>query len=270
MKPQHVLVFGGTSEALAICQLLAAYHIDYSLSVATKTGWQAAQAFAPSIAKRTFIGRLGVSAMRERITQLGVDWVIDAGHPYAQELRHTIMVACMPIDCPVVRFERSSAIALCDHPLVRKVSSSEAACAAVTPNQQRVLLTTGSKDLAFYCRQLAGKTLFARVLPSSQVLAECEALGLGLEQIIAIKGPFSEVMNHAIYQSVKPDVVITKESGSRGGFAEKVLPCIALGIACVVIERPSHSLTAHYRAMMSSIEECHALFAHWQAKEQIA
>ncbi len=270
MKPNHVLVFGGTSEALAICQALHQHQIHYTLSVATAAGEQAAISFSKQVATRLILGRMGVSEMRNWIVNYGVDCVIDAAHPYAEVLRQTILVVCVPIECPVIRYERGSQIDQFDHPLVQRAPNLEKACQLVTEKQQKVLLTTGSKDLAQYRQRLSDKQLYVRVLPTSKVLAQCEALGFGLEQIIAMKGPFSQVMNLALYQTLAPDVVITKESGDAGGFSEKVQPCIALGITCIVIARPSNGLANNYTALISSIEECRALFAHWQQTEQRA
>jgi len=76
------------------------------------------------------------------------------------------------------------------------------------------------------------------VLPTSTVLAECEALGFGVEQIIAMKGPFDAELNRALYRACRCDLVITKESGAEGGYQEKVRPCLELGIPCIVIRRP--------------------------------
>ena len=71
-----------------------------------------------------------------------------------------------------------------------------------------------------------------------EVLAECEALGFGVEQIIAMKGPFDAELNRALYRACRCDLVITKESGAEGGYQEKVRPCLELGIPCIVIRRP--------------------------------
>ena len=103
---------------------------------------------------------------------------------------------------------------------------------------QRILLTTGSKQLADYIARLPGKTVLARVLPTQEVLAQCESYGMTIDQIFALKGPFSAEFNEAFYRYCGTDVVITKESGTQGGFSEKIAPCLALGIPCIVVVRP--------------------------------
>lgn len=266
MKPDHVLVFGGTSDALMLCEALAARDIHFTLSVATEEGKHSAKQFESNV----ILGRMDCSAMHRFIQQNQVDYVIDAAHPYAQLLRKTIIEACDGTPCPVMRYERPShvhfadAVSPLDSPLVIKASNVMDACKKITDRQKRVLLTTGSKDLATFKRMLRDKTLFARVLPVAEVISDCNALGLGIENIIAMKGPFSRAMNCALYEMIQPDVVITKESGSIGGFGEKVEPCIELGIPCVVIERPKATSVNQYSSYQTNLSDCVALFDSWQ------
>lgn len=277
MKPNHVLVFGGTSDALMLCEALATRGIHFTLSVATEEGKHSAKQFESNI----ILGRMDSSAMREFIQRNHVDYVIDAAHPYAQVLRLTIVVACEGIQCPVMRYERPSyepqvthstlesatnekSQSIHDSPLVIKATNVMDACRKITDSQQRILLTTGSKDLETFKRMLRDKVLFARVLPVAEVISECNALGLGIENIIAMKGPFTRNMNRALYEMLQPDVVITKESGSVGGFGEKVEPCIELGIPCIVIERPKTTSINQYVSYQTNLSGCEELFDSWQ------
>ncbi|MDW6094756.1 precorrin-6A reductase [Vibrio rhizosphaerae] len=263
MSPAHVLVFGGTSDAVTLCRMLEQARIRYTLSVATPTGLAAVQSLTAPVIQ----GRLDADTMRRWICEHQVDCVIDAAHPYAQQLRETIVAASLKTGCPVIRYERPMPVEFGTHPLLIKVNSIADACDQITPTQQKVLLTTGSKDLARFCQQLSDKTVYARVLPTAAVVAECESLGLNYAQIIAMKGPFPAAMNHALYEMIQPDVVITKESGQAGGFAEKVQPCLALGIPCIVIRRPPQRFVSHYIETLHDLDACEALFCSWQQKE---
>jgi precorrin-6A/cobalt-precorrin-6A reductase len=263
VKPNHVLVFGGTSDALELCRLLEEKHIRYTLSVATPEGKHSAQSLLADV----IYGRMGTEAMRDWISEHHVDYVIDAAHPYAQVLRQTIVVACSSLYCPVMRYERPSTLDRIDSPSVIKASNVMEACRKIETHQQKVLLTTGSKELGAFKRMLPNKTLYVRVLPVVEVISECQQLGLGIENIIAMKGPFSKNMNHALYEMIQPDVVITKESGQAGGFSEKVEPCIALGIPCIVIERPKTTHIDQYISYQTNLEVCRSLFDRWQHEE---
>jgi precorrin-6x reductase len=177
-----------------------------------------------------------------------------------------IQQACQILGITLIRYERPSASGVTTHPLLHSVSSLEEACQLAAQFGKRALLTTGSKDLARFQQFLPEKHLIARVLPTAEVIAQCEALGLGVDQIIAMKGPFSADLNRALYQFCQPDVVITKESGQEGGFQEKIAPCIDAGIPCIVIERPQ-SDAAIYGAVCHSFDEILTLLTRFQTRE---
>ncbi|WP_413739145.1 precorrin-6A reductase [Sodalis sp. RH21] len=229
----RVNVLGGTSDALALCRVLSRRGVPYSLSVATATG----EALAAGVGGARQVGRLDADGLADWLR--GACWAIDASHPYAELASRNLAAACAALRLPLTRYERPSEIAAITHPLLLQVDTVEQACHTAAGLGDRILLTTGSKQLADYVRLLPGKTLIARVLPLAGILGQCADLGLGVNQIIAMTGPFSHELNRALYRQYRPQVMITKESGREGGYAEKVLPCLELGIPCVVIRRPA-------------------------------
>ncbi len=242
-----VHVFGGTSDAVAICQMLQQQGILYSLSVATDTGEEMAAGLNGSV----YIGRMDVAKMKAFFDKRQPDLIIDATHPYACEVSLNVQQAVQDTRLPLIRYERATQIDSVENSLLIKVPDIETACVEVKKLGERVLLTTGSKDLAAYKKLLPEKKLIARVLPTIEAIEQCMAQGLGIGQIIALKGPFTQQMNKAMYQFYEPNVVITKESGKEGGYIEKIMPCLELGIACVVLCRPRK----FYQHIVSTISE---------------
>ena len=53
-----------------------------------------------------------------------------------------------------------------------------------------------------------------------------------------MQGPFSEEFNLALLKEIKADYLVTKESGSYGGFMEKVQAAKRAGVQVIVIKRP--------------------------------
>lgn len=241
-----VHVFGGTSDAVKLCEKLASLGLTYSLSVATEAGEETAN----SLTAKIYVGRLDSEQMQAFFKEQQISLVIDATHPFAAEVSKNIIKATQASKLPLIRYERPTQIDLLEHPLLIKVTDVEQACEVAKQYGDKVFLTTGSKELVKYKRLLPEKILIARVLPTVGVVQSCVDLGLGLGEIVAMKGPFTQQMNEAMYQFYQPDVVITKESGSEGGYAEKVLPCLALGIVCIVISRPKQV----YQHFVSSLE----------------
>lgn len=240
-------VFGGTSDAVQLCQMLESLGFTYSLSVATEAGLET----ATGLQGKVYPKRLDSSQMAELFITQEITLVIDATHPFAAEVSKNISEATTAMQLPMIRYERPSQIDLLEHPLLIKVTTVEEACIAAQQYGDRVFLTTGSKELAKYKQLLPDKTLIARVLPTVGVIQGCVELGLGIGEIVAMKGPFTQQMNEAMYQFYQPAVVITKESGAEGGYSDKVLPCLALGIPCIVITRPKQQ----YQRLVSSLNE---------------
>jgi len=80
--------------------------------------------------------------------------------------------------------------------------------------------------------------VYARVLPMEESLQLCQRAGLHPSHILAMQGPFSVEMNIAMLKSVGAKFLVTKDSGSRGGFDEKIAAAREAGAKLVVIGRP--------------------------------
>lgn len=234
----HVLVLGGTSDATPICDQLEMAAVPYTLSVATEAGARLAQVRNGKVA----CGRLDAGQLSELLASRQVNWLVDATHPYAQEVSRNAWQACQQTGVAYSRYRRPSQLDCVTHPLLHKVANIEGACAVARELGPRVLLTTGSKELARWQSGLPGKTWLVRVLPVASVIAQCEQLGLGPENIFALKGPFDAAFNQAFYQFCSPDVVITKESGIQGGYLDKIVPALQASIPCIVVTRPRENV----------------------------
>ncbi|PHM74315.1 cobalt-precorrin-6A reductase [Xenorhabdus kozodoii] len=251
-------IFGGTSDARQICVMMDIAGIDYGLSVATPAGAQQATGLRGEIV----IGRMAAEEMADYLQERGAKRVIDASHPYAEQLSQNIVSACRKLGLPLIRYLRPSDIDAVEHPLIHKVATLQQACEVAANLANRILLTTGSKQLADYVAQLKGKTVLARVLPTADVLAMCESCGLSVDQIFALKGPFSADFNRAFYQFCRAEAVITKESGEQGGFKEKVEPCLSLGLPCIVICRPRQQFVGEGITQANGLAEMAQLLAN--------
>ena len=81
-------------------------------------------------------------------------------------------------------------------------------------------------------------SLVSRVLPTAEVIALCEGLGLSPKQIVAMQGPFSQALNREMFRQYRADVIVTKNSGAIGGTDTKIAAAVELGLPVVVIDRP--------------------------------
>ena len=164
-------------------------------------------------------------------------------YPYAEVVSQNIVRACASVGVLLSRYQRPEQLSDLRHPLLHVVGDLNEACAVARRLGERILLTTGSKDLAAWRAGLAEKTMLARVLPVPEVVQHCSDLGFGVGEIFALCGPFSAEFNAAFYRQCRADVVVTKASGAEGGYQEKVQPCLDAGIPCIVITRPAPLVT---------------------------
>lgn len=148
----------------------------YTLSVATPTG----ERLAGDIRGQIRCGRMEWQQMAEWLRAQRTRWVIDASHPYAEVVSQNIVRACDSVGVLLSRYQRPEQLSDLRHPLLHVVGDLNEACAVARRLGERILLTTGSKDLAAWRAGLAEKTLLARVLPVPEVVQHCSDLGFGV------------------------------------------------------------------------------------------
>ena len=228
-----ILVLGGTSDSIEICNLLNKQNLSYFVSVTTVYG----EELARRCTDKVLLKKLTIEDMVDFIKENKIDKVIDATHPYAVEVSTNAIKACELSNIKYIRFERESLINQIDYENKYIVETIEEACDVANKIGNNIFIGTGSKNLGIYKELIKNKNLMARVLPTSEVLIICENLGFNADNIIAMKGPFTQEMNESTYKQYNIDLVITKESGAAGGFLEKVNACKTLNIPVVIMKR---------------------------------
>ncbi len=183
-----------------------------------------------------------------------VEVLVDASHPYAVNVSQNAMAACRRIRVPYIRYERGS-IPL-SYEKIFHVDSYEAAAikaAELGKNGKNIFLTTGSRSLKIFVASLALRdyNIIVRVLPTAEVLAECENLGLTPKNIIAMQGPFSTELNIELFKQYKADVIVSKDSGQIGGVDTKLTAAEKLKLPVVLIDRPA----IHYDNVVSTFKD---------------
>ncbi|MCC0638196.1 MULTISPECIES: precorrin-6A reductase [unclassified Clostridioides] len=231
-----ILILGGTSDSLAICDMINELeNQSYVLSVTTEYGKELAQKHTNNIV----LGKLGKEEMLRFIKDNHIARIIDATHPYAVEVSKNAITCAKLSNIEYIRFERKSLIEEINYDNKFIVDTIEEACKIANKIGKNIFIGTGSKNLNRFVEGISNKNLVVRVLPASEVILSCEKLGLNADNIVAMKGPFSQCINEETYKHYDVDLVITKESGVAGGFLEKVNACKNLNIPVVIIKRES-------------------------------
>lgn len=233
----RVLVFGGTTEGRELATQLVGAGLEVTVSVATPLG---AEELAGLDGVTVRVGRLDQLAMEALL--VACDLCVDATHPYAREATATIAAACAATGVPLKRLLRAPGFGEktgCDG--VTVVGSCAEAAALLLDTSGNVLLTTGSKELAAFGELIAvdPTRVYARVLPTHEGIAACEAAGLPHRNIVALQGPFSRALNEAMFEQYAIAWTVTKDGGAPGGFSEKLAAARTCGVRTVLVARPA-------------------------------
>ena len=186
---------------------------------------------------------LNLEELTNYLKAKNVKILIDASHPYATEVSKNAMLAAEKINISYIRYEREKTVV--DYDKIYFAKDNDNAAKLASGFGKNIFFTTGSKTAKFFFehKKLKDKRLVFRVLPDSKVLAELNAVGISLEDIIAIKGPFTKELNAALFSAYEANVIVTKDGGNIGGVDTKIEAAKALNLPIVMIERPKLNYT---------------------------
>jgi precorrin-3B C17-methyltransferase len=223
-------VFSGTSDGNEAATMLAAQGHQVVVSTASEYGGSLA-AEIPGVT--VISGRRGVEARRRLLSDAVA--VVDATHPYAEQMTAQLHELCAELSLPYLRYQRPAAAPDSLTPI-----ELEAAPAAAMGAGTRIFLATGANDAATFLQAPGAQECewFVRLTPDPDRIRRLEGLGVPRANICAMQGPFDADFNTALWRQWGIDCVVTKDSGEAGGFAAKQAACEALGIPMVLVARP--------------------------------
>ena len=227
-----VVIFGGTAEGRERAEALLSQGEECLVCVTSP--------YARELLPRELpchVGAMDFEKMRAFLSRVNPCRVIDATHPYALRATENIRTACRELGLPCERVLREREEGAWRQ-MAEHVKGPEEAARAAERVPGRILLTTGSHTLDVYAARIAPERLFVRVLPTVEALDLCRLAGIAPSHILAMQGPFSRELNGAVYDQYGISVLVTKDSGARGGVSGKVIPALERDIHVILIERP--------------------------------
>ena len=230
---KNILVFAGTKEGRELAAFLAGRFDEVHVCVATEYGEEVIPETDGLVIHQ---GRLDVAEMMALFGKVSPVAVVDATHPYAKIVSENIIEACRKKDMKYYRLLRDSAG---DKTGCKCFATKEEACQYLNSVSGNILLTTGSKELADYVALINDiSRIYARFLPDGESIDKAKALGLKPAQLICMQGPFSAEMNGALLKQFSAKYLVSKDTGTVGGFPEKIEGAAMAGAEVVVINRP--------------------------------
>lgn len=234
-----IWVLAGTGDSFKLIHELKGKNIDLIASVVTKYGRQ-------KLAKKNIKvikSELSIIEMKKFIKKHEIDLIIDATHPFAENVSKNCIKAAKITDVKYIRYEREI-IDLKKYPQEYILDAKNYKKAAKTANNyEKVFLTIGSKNLNCFIDEIENweERIIARVLPDWKFIKKAREIGFSPAKIVGLQGPFSKKLNKSLFNEYKVDVLVTKASGKSGGLETKIEAAVESKIPVIVIKRPNLS-----------------------------
>lgn len=224
----RIAVIAGTSDATELIQAISEKH-EITAFVATDYGREILKHCHCGI----IIGRLQEQEFLEILTDFHC--VIDASHPFAEEVTKIVKSVCEKLTILYFRLIRPELNF--NYHNIQIVDSKEKACLLLSEMTGNILLTTGVKTLNFYethVKNFATRA-WVRVLDTkdSRKIAENSKA-----HIIYGIPPFTEQDTLGIIQKYHISVLVSKDSGIKGGLSEKINAAKKCSIPVILLKRP--------------------------------
>lgn len=233
---KDILIFSGTTEGRTLARWLASRGVMVHVRVATDYG---AVVMGEEENIEVTVGSCGgAEGIASLIRSSMIETVVDATHPFATTVSKHIREGCTAAGAECIRIVRgSSGLGYSDD--VIAVGSVKEAVDFLIGTEGMILAATGSKEIAEYTRIPDYRDrVVARVLSIAKSVQMCAEHGFEGKNLICGQGPFTEEMNYATLTQIDARYMVTKDSGTVGGFEEKVRAARRAGAKIVLIRQP--------------------------------
>lgn len=221
-----MLVLGGTTEASALAEALAARGLSATLSYAGRVERPRAQPVPVRIG-----GFGGVTGLQRHLRENRVTHLVDATHPFAATMSAHALAAARNGGVPHLRLTRPAWRAQAGDRW-RHVADIEAAVAALAGPPRRVMLALGRMHVGAFAAQpqhhyllrFVDRADLAPVLPHHDLVVD--------------RGPFTAAADLDLLREHAIDIVVCKNAGGSGAQA-KLVAARELGLPVLMIDRPA-------------------------------
>lgn len=230
-----ILVLGGTTEGRQSVAALEQAGKPFFYS--TKQGEQD----VPLHHGSPLSGAMTAEQMTDFCRKEGVRLLVDAAHPYAARLHHTVAETAGALQLPVVRYERHFPRHYDER--IDWFPSYEAIVEHLlgSPRRGIVLATTGVQSIGRLQPLEARYTLRYRILRRDSSVESALRQGATLDQLCY----YGEQSEADALDALHPDILLVKDSGESGGFSTKVDAALSRGIRVIALSRPALPATFH-------------------------
>jgi len=223
----NVLILGGTTEASVLARQVAGNpRLAPILSLAGRTTNPRAQ----PIATRTG-GFGGIKGLVRYLRDEAIEAVIDATHPYADQMSAHAVAACRETGVPLASLVRPEWQAEAGDRW-QVVPSFDTAARALGPTPRRVFLSLGRQELHVFAAAPQHHYI-------ARLIERPERADLPPDlRLVQARGPFDREAELRLLTEEQIDVMVSKNSGGDATYA-KIEAARALGLPVIMIARPN-------------------------------
>lgn len=225
-----IWIIAGTKNAKLLIEKVIALDYNVIATTSTKYGKVLLKSHENLIVKSK---PLKYDDMEVLLEKYNITLIIDASHPFAENVSKNTILISKNYKIPYIRYERKKLY----YPFANYFNSFKDAADYLFNKNGKIFLAIGVKNL-FLFSELLKERIVVRVLSSSKSILKCEELGFLPDNIIGMKGTFSKQYNKALFKELKINYLLTKDSGLEGGTKEKIEAANELGIEIIIIKRP--------------------------------
>ena len=222
-----IWVIGGTKDSREFLEKFASDDKDIIVTTATEYGGKLLEGLSVKVVCR----KLTKDEMESFALENRVTTIVDISHPYAVEVSSNAIEVAEKLSLKYYRFEREE----------------------IKINPKKYSEFYSIDELLKYCETLEGNILvtlrfkdsanlekyYFRKLPKWDMVKRCEEFGILPRNIIAMPGPFIQIMNEAMIEQIDAKYFVTKRAGNTGGEKEKIDACDRKGIEVIFLDRPA-------------------------------
>jgi precorrin-6x reductase len=164
---------------------------------------------------------------------------VDATHPFAEDASREISSACEALGVHLCRYSRKEEL---PEGAITAADLNEAVSRVIdmTSGGDVIFLAIGTIDLKAVMPRIraSGRGVLVRMLPTVESMRLAERAGLQPREIIASWGAGNADFNEALCRDRGVRAIVSRESGTRGGVADKAEAARRLGIPLALVSRP--------------------------------
>ena len=226
----------GTSEGKKILRLINKYTNEIAVTTATTYGGDILKDFNIKVLNTK---PLSEEEMLNWIKENKIHVLVDASHPYAEEITKTALKCAKYLEIEYLRYERQGVLENINWDNIIRVNNYDEAIEAIKEINGNVLNTTGGNNVSKFLSLDLNYRIVHRILPLPKVLNKIVEAGISIKDIIAMQGPITYELEKAFIHQYDVKAILTKDSGIEGGTLEKYKAARDAGIKLIVIEKPS-------------------------------